>query len=401
MSPNSDRLTTWRRRRRERLRALPWLRPSAAADADSPTAWYVADEVLIRREHRTLGRRVLTEQGHHPVDVEEQPDAAGSFDRYRASGLDVEATVRSVRRRASRGSLAASPNHVFFAAEFEHGGPFGPPAPVADPGIMFPRPVPRGRGPAIAVLDTGVWPDSPLSRRHYEAGRSDIETEVDVDGDGKRDGDVGHANFVTGVILQNTTNARVRVVKVLNTFGVCTEADLAAALTALTDVDIVNLSLSGLGVDDRPPGVLRDALDHVLAGNSRVLVAAAGNDRDRSRPYWPAAFGAAGEAWSDRVVAVAAHDGEGICAWSNFGPWVRLGAAGDNVTSTFLYETGFDSGWARWSGTSFATPRVVAAIAEAMRGGKDAAVALGKVLGEAAAHRYPDPGTGWAITGLP
>jgi hypothetical protein len=61
--------------------------------------------------------------------------------------------------------------------------------------------------------------------------------------------------------------------------------------------------------------------------------------------------------------------------WSSRGEWVDVLAHGAGVESTFF--TGFTSkpprgrdaefkGWARWSGTSFAAPRLAAAVARRM-----------------------------------
>jgi subtilisin family serine protease len=44
---------------------------------------------------------------------------------------------------------------------------------------------------------------------------------------------------------------------------------------------------------------------------------------------------------------------------------VTLAAPGQDITSTFINDPeSFPDGWALWSGTSFATPRVAAAIGE-------------------------------------
>jgi hypothetical protein len=72
-----------------------------------------------------------------------------------------------------------------------------------------------------------------------------------------------------------------------------------------------------------------------------------------------------------------------ISEFSNYGPWVACSALGDNVKSTFLHvdmpvedddgpggDKDFTSNsWASWNGTSFAAPKVVAAIASRVAGG--------------------------------
>jgi thermitase len=390
MPPSDDRIDTWRQRRASRLARLPWLRSTAAGPAQ---AWYVADELLIVDDQRALAEGVLSDAGHTEVS---EAELAPGLRRYRAAGLDVPAAVRAVhsrfrgRRPDAGAGPVAGPNHVFLGTPFYHGGPFGPPEP-ARAGAGF------GEGPAdaaVAVIDTGMWADSPVPAGRYAAAPEDLVVETDVDGDGLLDGDVGHANFIAGVLIAHSGRTHVRVLKALDTFGVCTEADLVAALARVDDeVGVVNLSLGGFTPADEPPVGLRVALRNLLSGRDRVVVAAAGNNGNRTNPFWPAAFTSTGETWSDRVVAVAAHDGTGVCDWSNAGPWVTLVAPGEDVTSTYIHHDRFPSGWAVWSGTSFATPRVAAAVAEEIGPDGSAGAALHRVLKAASARRVgPYPG---------
>jgi hypothetical protein len=394
MSMPSDDLRRWRERRNRRLTALPWLR--AEQPTGGPAVWYVADELLVAADHRDAARQALTARGHRARDVVEDDGGPGGFHRYRTAGLDVPAAVRAVRRAAERAGdtrPVAGPNHVFGSAPFEHGGPFGPPRPIAAPtGWLAPVPTPVPT--PVAVVDTGVWRDSPLPSDVYDVDDADVEIDVDVDDDGIIDGDVGHANFIAGVVLRRTSRARVRVIRALDTFGLCTEADLVAALARVRE-PLINLSLGGFTLDNKPPPVLTHALDGLLADRSRVVVAAAGNDGVTGRPFYPAALADAGLTFSSRIVAVAAHDGTGLCDWSNRGPWVTLAAPGADVTSTYVRHKHFHEGWAQWSGTSFATPYVVAAVADLVGPETTPAQALATVLGTAAGHSYD------GVRGLP
>jgi subtilisin family serine protease len=340
----------------------------------------------VRIDQSQVARQVINGLGHANVT-----DAGGGppgFRRLQVDGLDVPAAIRGVHARAGRqqGAVVAGPNHVFLSAPFEHGGPFGPPVPAVA-GTLPPGVTPET--PArISVLDTGIWKDSPLPDTCYTATDSDYEVDVDIDGDGILDTDVGHANFIAGVVMRNTVKARIRIVRVLDTFGLCTEVDLANALLRLTDVDVINLSLGGFTVDDSPPVVLQSALRTLLEGHDRVLVAAAGNDGQRGRPYWPAAFAADDQPWCRQIVAVAAHDGHALCDWSNAGDWVSLLAPGADITSTFVHHEAFTDGWAQWSGTSFAAPYVVAAVADRIDDTGSAVAALEQVRALAASHEY-------------
>jgi subtilisin family serine protease len=97
-----------------------------------------------------------------------------------------------------------------------------------------------------------------------------------------------------------------------------------------------------------------------------VGIAAAGNLQSR-RPYFPAAL--------PGVIGVGGIDRGGPAWFSNLGSWVDACAPAIDVVSTFfndLTETfpgrpqrRFHE-WARWSGTSFAAPKVAGVIAQEM-----------------------------------
>jgi subtilisin family serine protease len=133
-------------------------------------------------------------------------------------------------------------------------------------------------------------------------------------------------------------------------------------------------------------------------------VASAGNDGTQ-RPVWPAAF--------KRVVGVAALGPDGERApFSNFGWWVDACSTGVDVDSCFFDFVGsieairshasppdvstgdvekFE-GFALWDGTSFAAPRVAAAIACAMSLGLDGPEAVYRLIGAPATTRKLDLG---------
>ncbi|MEV0562647.1 S8/S53 family peptidase [Dactylosporangium sp. NPDC050588] len=351
------RLERWRQRRAAHLAGLRWL--GTETTGGQPVR-YVSGELLVVDEHYDDARRVVEGLGHRAADVATDEPLPG-VRRLRAPGLDAIKATRRTRERASDGTVAG-PNHVLLASPFEQGGPFGRPIAAAAASIDA---APAAAGAArVVVMDTGVWADSPLPASRYRVGESDYETEIDVDRDNVIDSDVGHANFIAGVILQGTRRAQVRIVKVLDTFGVGTELQLALRIAALTDTDVLNLSLGSYTVDGQPPVLLRWALNRFLLGRDRIVVAAAGNDGVTDRPFWPAGFAGADVPWRQQVVAVAAHDGTALCEWSNSGPWVTVAAPGADVVSTYIHHPDFGTGWATWSGTSFATPHVVALIVE-------------------------------------
>nr|BFE66297.1 hypothetical protein GCM10020063_108230 [Dactylosporangium thailandense] len=365
----------WRSRRARRLAGLPWVRREDRADG-TPVR-FVADELVVRAEHFGTARQAFAEQGFDARDIVEEGDVPDGFRRVRLPGLDVARAARRVRVQAEAAGdprVAAAPNHVFVSTPFAHAGAYGPPRP-APPGALTP-PVEGTGGVRVLVLDTGVWLNSPLPKERYVTD----DFEPGDDGAGVRQGDAGHANFVAGVMLGRSRRVRPRVVRIVDTFGVCRESDLVAALRRAVDDPIINLSLGGYSLDDRPPVLLTAALTELLTSGDRVVVAAAGNDGQHDRPFWPAAYAGTGAPWRRRVVAVAAHDGRRICNWSNTGPWVTLAAPGADVLSTYVHHEGFPDGWARWSGTSFAAPFVAAAIADALPESGSAGLAAQSVV---------------------
>jgi subtilisin family serine protease len=126
-----------------------------------------------------------------------------------------------------------------------------------------------------------------------------------------------------------------------------------------------------------------------------VVVASAGND-GTCRPTYPAAL--------DGVVSVGAVGPGGPAPFTNYGPWVRACAPGVDLLSAFFrdvsntgssdVEPGRFDGWAFWSGTSFAAPMVVGALAAAMRAaGCSAEEAVNRVIDAPALMRIPYLGT--------
>ncbi|WP_432976115.1 S8 family peptidase [Dactylosporangium sp. CA-233914] len=377
MSVPNDRRQRWERVRTARLSTLPWLRTEV--QSGRPVR-FVADEILVTDRGVGTAHRALNGLGHRNSEISEDEPHTG-LRRLKARGLDVTAAVRRLREEMP--DAVVGPNHVFMSTPHEHGGPFGPPVAADAPPAKLAPSATGASSVRVVVMDTGVYLNSPLPAGCYSATPENIETVIDGDNDGELDSDVGHANFIAGVVVQATEAAQIRIVKVLDTFGVCTEADLAAAIDGLTDVDVLNLSLGGFSVGDEPPAVLAATLSNFLTGTGRVVVAAAGNDGIQQRPFWPAAFAASGSPWAPQILAVAAHDGNAVCEWSNRGPWVSLVAPGEDVVSTFINHPSFASGWAAWSGTSFAAPKVVAALVERVAAAGSVVAAAEQVKAEA------------------
>jgi Subtilase family len=255
--------------------------------------------------------------------------------------------------------------------------------------------------------------DSPSDRTAATAGVKTMGplVDYDVDGNGFVDEDHGHGVFVASLIKQAAPSARVVLAGVGNrrvpaserwSPMVFSDADVIAAIgeayglsaTGVGSVfDVVNLSLGGAGCAGIGSRLalgrfLRDLADlsERTRGVRPVYVAAAGNDGAdvkhfpaawRDRPTILAAAAAvdavnapgAGDEiraiQSDLaagMLAVGSWFGGARDAYSNCGTWVNSTAAGAGTVGRYPSPPSH-TGWARWSGTSFATARVSAALA--------------------------------------
>jgi len=206
MALAKERLNRWRDRRMDRMSRLGLVRAQAAGGG--APAYYVADELLVRDEHRQLARDAFARLGFGPDRTIEAPVAMCGFRRYRARGLDVLAVAETIGRKARDNGdrrPAAAPNHVFLSAPFEHGG-----TPITTSAVTV---LPESSGRALAdrnhvvVIDTGIWEDSPLPPDRYIATPTDYES--DVDSSSERD--VAHANFIVGVIARHAPDGTLRM----------------------------------------------------------------------------------------------------------------------------------------------------------------------------------------------
>lgn len=121
---------------------------------------------------------------------------------------------------------------------------------------------------------------------------------------------------------------------------------------------LVNISLASDRPDDAEHALIRS-----IDRRGGLVVAAAGNGGDVV-PLYPAAY--------PEVIAVAAGGAGGRAPTSSFGPHVDITASGD---VTFIDDEFLPYQWLRRQteahGTSFATPRVVAALARMMHNDAD------------------------------
>jgi subtilisin family serine protease len=351
------------------------------------------DQILVTARH--------AEAAHEHADrwiahSENLPDLGVARLHLKAAArIDTAELIASLRAHA-HGPLAVTPNYLLRGEPIYDGGPFDVPRP--HPALSKPAATPLDVHPVtVAVLDTGVtphpWFSSATWFRRTTADQADqIPQELDF----ALESESGHGTFVVGTVLRQAPSAFIRTERVLGDDGICDELELLHGLARLqrgaladgTSIDVLNLSLGGYTLDDQPSPVLAEALARF--GRGTVIVAAAGN-HGSNRPFWPAAL--------KTCVAVGALNSDGTqrAAFSNHGWWVDACAVGEHVVGPFLTDAAAGgeqyAGYASWSGTSFAAPRVAGAIA-ALAAEKQltAAEAAELLFDPATSPRRPDLG---------
>ncbi|MEN3361613.1 MAG: rane-anchored mycosin [Mycobacteriales bacterium] len=283
-----------------------------------------------------------------------------------------------------------------------------------------------GRGVLVGLPDTRLTEHPDLTGCYFTGGpRSRLMVESDKGGKAFSYVD-GHCTFLASLILRKAPAARLDIRPVLER-----PADRAADLSVWraanelvgyldSGVEVINLSWACYTRDGKSPLVLSRAI--ALLAPRILVVAAAGNHGaqppggpargefpDRGAPAYPAAL--------PDVTAVGALDrdlpaefnptddhGRPRNGTRPLAPWIDLLAPGVDVVGAYF---GYDpksrsvdvpdpatqpptltpktfSGYATWSGTSFAAANVTGAVAARMTAGGSARDALERVLDEQA-----------------
>ena len=226
---------------------------------------------------------------------------------------------------------------------------------------------------------------------------------------GELDTHTGHGTFIAGIVRQVAPRARVLSLRIMHSDGIVYEGDLICALGLLADrvaaaidgdlvgmVDVICLSLGYFS--ESPADVtyslgLREVINKLLELGVAVI-AAAGNYAT-SRRFYPAAFAAQAPLEQIPLISVGALNPNGTKAlFSDGGQWVTAWASGAAMISTFPQDVNgsrapevrmrahpandlpathapsarrealdpddYSSGFAAWSGTSFAAPLLAA-----------------------------------------
>jgi subtilisin family serine protease len=214
----------------------------------------------------------------------------------------------------------------------------------------------------IAIIDSGIDADHPDLEANLGTGKAFVQC---TGGQCQTpwDDDNSHGTHCAGIAdaIDNTegvigvsTQATLHAAKVLDSTGVGSGTDIAAAIewTADQGYDVGSLSLGGDANQPFPP--IQDACQYAV-NNGVLLVAAAGNDG--GDVGYPAAL--------DTVMAVSATDqNDNLAEFSSRGPEIELAAPGVQILSTVP-----ESGYAEKPGTSMACPHVSGAGAQLMAQG--------------------------------
>ncbi len=201
----------------------------------------------------------------------------------------------------------------------------------------------------VAIIDTGVDLD------HPEFSGRIVQGWDFVNNDPYPDDDHWHGTHVAGIAAAQGNNSqgvagvawnvKIMPLKVLDSSGNGTDADVAAAIVWAADrgVKVLNMSLGG----DVSSSVLADAVDYAYRKGC-LMVAAAGNE-GTNRVLYPAAY--------TQVIAVSAVNYySGIAWYSNYGPEIEVAAPGGD--GSYPISSTVPGRYGSAAGTSMATPHV-------------------------------------------
>ena len=237
---------------------------------------------------------------------------------------------------------------------------------------------PQGAATIVAVIDTGIAYENYDGHIAVEdlSGSQIVKPYNFVNGTTHANDDHGHGTHVAGTIAQLTNNhigvagvapnIKLMPLKVLNSQGYGTLADVAAAICYAADngAKVINLSLGG----PFPSIFLRKACQYAR-GKGVVIVAAAGNS-GRSGLSYPAGYPeciSVSAVRFDRHLTWYSSDGKGLTISAPGGD-MTVDQNGDGLMDGVLQNTlnpqdPSQQGYFLFQGTSMATPHVAAAAA--------------------------------------
>jgi hypothetical protein len=351
--------------------------------------------VALRRFLR-VALALLRDAGALRLDVEpvgkpvgaSQLLALGQEEQYPDLAPVLVQRVRTITVPRGVPRPALLPHHVVWAGSHPMGYSAAPPVPDSEPLPDLPEPASKEESIVVAVVDNGV--DTGLGWFGGTVDQADALPGPLTDGDRLRTF-AGHGTFVAGTVLDEARRRRepggwqVRVLSLVigDANGYLTDADAAGAVDLVrrrveqggpATPSVVVLPWGGYTHDGAGLPLVSAAVRALVAlPAAPAVTAAAGNDGMIDRVTYPASL--------KDVVAVAATTGAAAAAdFTNRGWWVDASARGEELLGPFpvvgpVHTTGvhqgdvstdvhdLSTGWARWSGTSFAVARVAGVLA--------------------------------------
>lgn len=364
----------------------------------------LADFIYLYRKKNILVRdpdvdRVIAALGRLGEGAEVADNLVNGLTRLAVSG---DETVPDLLERldAAVGVGVATPDHILYVTPNR----CCPATEPEEPGTRDPLPPVSlnacdGSGVLVSVVDTGWYP--PAAADPVTPWLAGVDGDLEVFDENDIRAYAGHGTFVAGVVRGAAPEAEVRVEGFLPNGGAIFESDMTVQLCQALSLgpDIISLSAGATSRGNRPILSFEVFWENFLSQvKGTVLVAAAGNDHTRA-PFWPAAF-----PWTISVGALDAHGRR--ADFTNFGSWVDVYALGVDMVNAYPHGTYITKeattpagevrrfeGLARWSGTSFSTPRVAGLIAAEMsRTGLSARLAADKLLAKARTQAVPGVG---------
>ena len=215
-----------------------------------------------------------------------------------------------------------------------------------------------GRTVKVAILDNGLshdmtplWSKVDASYDVFGGTADDVPMGRDTNGDGLYDGVTGHGTMVAGLIDAVAPNVRLIVAKVADSDGKASAWNLIKGLAFAVSqgAEIANVSLGSA----TPVPAFADAAG--WAQSRGLLVVAAIGNAGSSNAWYPAR--------NTQALCVAGLDSNDVkTSFSNYDAKAAVCAPAFD-----LVGPSWNGSLIRWSGTSFASPFVAAAIAEGLR----------------------------------
>lgn len=219
----------------------------------------------------------------------------------------------------------------------------------------------NGRAVRLAIIDTGLspnqqylWDKVVASTNVVEPGQPafDLPTNQDSNGNFVFDEGAGHGTMVAGIADQIAPKVNFVIARVADSDGLASAWSIVQGLAfaAVNGAEVANVSLGS------PNAIvaLSDVMDWCDEEQGMVVVSAIGNTNS-------------GDAWYPsrihKVICVS-----GVLPDNKKAPFSNYdGKCESTAPATGFVSQDWDGGMETWSGTSFSTPMVSAAIADVLR----------------------------------